>query len=62
MNTFELETYDVELAHNKWHDGCVVWIADPNDPDYTETVKEAWQFKDADGHLFVIEFTEELSQ
>ena len=52
----ELETYDTEQAHNMWHDGHVVWVAsDPDDPDHTDQIKEASQFVDLDGHLFVIE-------
>lgn len=52
----ELETYDTEQAHNMWHDGHVVWIAfDPDNPDDLEPIKEAHEFVDADGHLFVIE-------
>lgn len=52
----ELETYDTELAHNMWHDNHVVWIAcDPDNPDDLEPIKEAWQIKDADGQLFLIE-------
>ena len=52
----ELETYDTELAHNMWHDNHVVWVAsDPDDPDQTDQIKEASQFVDLDGHLFIIE-------
>lgn len=52
----ELETYDTELAHNMWHDNHVVWVAcDPDNPDDLEPIKEAHQFVDADGHLFLIE-------
>lgn len=54
----ELETYDVELAHNKWYDGCVVWISHPDETDLTEQVTDAATFKDADGHLFVVELQE----
>jgi len=54
----ELETYDVELAHNKWYDGCVVWIAHPDEPDLTDNIKDAASFVDAEGHLFVIELEE----
>ena len=52
----ELETYDTELAHNMWHDNHVVLVAsDPDDPDQTDQIKEASQFADLDGHLFIIE-------
>ena len=57
----EIETYDTELAHNMWHDGCVVWIAHPSEPDVTYHVTEAEEFADADGHLFLIEVVEELA-
>lgn len=52
----EVSTYDTEQAHNMWHDGNRVWIAcDPDNSDDMELIKEAHQFVDAEGHMFVIE-------
>lgn len=58
----EIETYDTELAHNMWFDGCVVWIAHPSEPDVTYHVTEAEEFAEAKkSTLYVIEVVEELA-
>jgi len=56
----EVATYDTELAHNKWYDGHPVWIAHPEEETEDHLVTDAAAFVDAEGHLFIIAYTEEV--